>query len=124
VHDFYLPFAPGRPFDRRGLLQVDGSFEGSAFAVFATQTADGRDGVPELRFVRQTVRAANASRALAFVQTADRRIGLRGLGFEEIGPRDARELQVYARGVRGLSSQFVAPHGGLGATAIVTLSMS
>jgi hypothetical protein len=124
VHDFYLPFAPGRPFDRRGLLQVDGSFEDSAFVVFATQIADGREGVPELRFVRHTVRAANAPRALAFAQTADRRIGLRGLGFEEIGPRDARELQVYARGLRGLSSQVVARHGGLGAAALVTVVSS
>jgi hypothetical protein len=123
VHDFYLPFIPARPFDRRGLLRVDGSFDGSPFALFATQIAGSRDGVPELRFVRQTVRAANASRALAFVQTENRRIGLRSLGFEEIGPSDASELQVYARGLRRLSSHCVAPHGGLGATAVVTFAV-
>ncbi|MGA7569978.1 MAG: hypothetical protein WCA80_04140, partial [Candidatus Aquilonibacter sp.] len=53
VLDRYLPGAPLRPFDRRGLLQVDGVLAGGRLALIATQFATERAvRVREARFTR------------------------------------------------------------------------
>jgi hypothetical protein len=57
VQDRYLPTLPLRPFDRRGLLQVSGTSNGSALSIVATQFSREREGyVRELRFARNVLR--------------------------------------------------------------------
>jgi hypothetical protein len=97
VHDRYLPIAPLRPFDRRGLLQVDVELAGLRFALFATQFSTDRQlRVRELRFARENIREIDGP-AVLFVARPDKRIGFEDLGFElAMGSPDAQLC--YARG--------------------------
>ena len=96
VHDRYLPVAPLRPFDRRGLLQVDAEIGGKRFALLATQfSAERTLRVRELRFARDNVRRIDGA-AVLFVARPDERIGFEDLGFEvKMGSPDAQVC--YAR---------------------------
>lgn len=96
VHDRYLPVAPLRPFDRRGLLQVDVEVEGWRFALCASQFSTERTlRVRELRFARATIRELQGPVVL-FVARPDDRIGFEDLGFEvEMGSIDSQVC--YAR---------------------------
>ena len=72
VLDRYLPGAPLRPFDRRGLLQVDGIYEGGQLALIATQFAIERAmTLREARFARSDS-AHNRRCGTSF---CDRRLG-------------------------------------------------
>jgi hypothetical protein len=97
VHDRYLPIAPMRPFDRRGLLQVDVECEHHRFTLFASQFSQERQHrIRELRFARNAIRSV-AGAAVLFVARPDAHIGFEDLGFErEMG--DARAQVCYARG--------------------------
>jgi hypothetical protein len=67
VHDRYLPGALLRPFDRRGLLNVAGTLEGTHLSLAATQFAgERRSYVRELRVTRATLRATDGA-ALLFI---------------------------------------------------------
>ena len=97
VHDRYLPMTALRPFDRRGLLLVDGEFEGRALSLVATQLGATRDTfVREARFAREQVR--ERSHFLLFAHHHAMRTDLRGRDIVELA-RDADDaLHVYARG--------------------------
>lgn len=96
VHDRYLPIAPLRPFDRRGLLQVDCQTDGLRFTLLATQFSSERAlRVRELRFARENVRQIHGP-AVLFVSRPDARLGFEDLGFEvKMGSVDAQVC--YAR---------------------------
>ena len=102
IVDRYLPASPLRPFDRRGLLQVNGKCCDAALSVFATQLADGRaQRARELRFARTALHASEML-AIAFAALPDRRFGLQGAGFQDVTPGEAQTLGCYVRGfVRG-----------------------
>ena len=98
VLDRYLPAVPLRPFDRRGLLQVDGSVAGAHLAIVATQFSTERAArVRETRFARTVLRTIEGP-ALLFVSGVARgTISFRDLRFETIAA-EAGTL-VAARGV-------------------------
>lgn len=84
VHDLYLPAAPLRPFDRRGLLRVDARAENEPLHLFATQFASDRSNVRELRYARSALRATGSGNALFFVaRPVGGRVGFTDLGFAE-----------------------------------------
>jgi hypothetical protein len=100
VHDRYLPLSPRRPFDRRGLLQVDGAIDGMALTLVATQFSHARESlVRELRFARRVVRSLGGYALLvqSGMSPLVARIGVRDLGFLELA--DERGTAVYGRGV-------------------------
>jgi len=98
VHDLYLPFAIQRPFDRRGLLRVDGTIGGVSANIFATQFGHARAfAVPELRYARSQVRAGTG-RAIAFAQMEMPMPGLGGRGVELLAGDEDAGIYAYARG--------------------------
>ncbi len=96
VHDRYLPLAPLRPFDRRGLLEVAGDYGRKPLTLVAAQLAKDRSRIRELRFMRRELRAIEG-RVLLFVAGHDegQRIGFGDLGFFRLGGSAA--CQIYAR---------------------------
>jgi hypothetical protein len=85
VLDRYLPGAPLRPFDRRGLLQVDGFFMGANVSLVATQFSDERaTRIRELRFTRTVLRATKRSTLLFITGIAQREPGFADLGFAPV----------------------------------------
>lgn len=98
VHDLYLPFAIQRPFDRRGLLRVDGAFGDVPTALFATQLGAARAfAVPEMRYARTHLHAG-AGRAIAFAQMEIATPGLGGRGVELLAEDVDAGIYAYARG--------------------------
>jgi hypothetical protein len=82
VLDRYLPGAPLRPFDRRGLLQVDGFLMGANASLVATQFAEDRaTRIRELRFIRTVLRATKRSALLFVTGVAEGEPGFADLGF-------------------------------------------
>jgi hypothetical protein len=94
VHDRYLPLDPGRPFERRGLLQVEATHEGLSLALVATTFGDDRAArIRDLRFARSVLRSIEGA-AVAFLGNgAKAEAGLRDLGFTEVA-RDTYNLIV------------------------------
>jgi len=99
VLDRYLPSSPLRAFDRRGLLQVEGSFGGVSLALMATQFADERAvRVLEVRFARTVLRKSRGAALLFVTGVASGAIAFADLGFTTIAS-DTGTL-VAARDVR------------------------
>ena len=96
VYDRYLPIAPLRPFDRRGLLEVRGDYAGQPLVLIAVEFAKDRTRIRELRFVRRELRRITG-RALLFVagHFESARIGFRDLGFLRL--RGSEGCAIYAR---------------------------
>ena len=98
VLDRYLPGAPLRPFDRRGLLQVDGILAGGRLALIATQFATERAiRVRETRFARTTLRTIDGAALLFATGVASAAIRFHDLRFETIASEAG--TFVAARGV-------------------------
>ncbi len=98
VLDRYLPGAPLRPFDRRGLLQVDGIFAGGRLALIATQFATERAiRIREVRFARAILRTIDGAALLFATGVGSSAISFRDLRFETVAS-EAGTL-VAARGV-------------------------
>jgi hypothetical protein len=122
VHDVYLPFVAARPFDRRGLLRIDGAIGGAPVSLFATQFARERSAaIPELRFARAQIRSVPAP-ALVFARLGSARADL-AHGYEEVAREQRDALRVYARGMVTSNAATHAPREGIGAgiTATVTV---
>lgn len=85
VHDSYMPTAALRPFDRRGLLRVDATYESAPLTLVATSLRDDRaTRLRDLRFTRSVLRSIRGN-AIAFVANAARsRIGFADLAFETL----------------------------------------
>jgi hypothetical protein len=99
VLDRYLPNSPLRPFDRRGLLQVEGSLDGAGLALIATQfTAERAVRVREVRFARTVLRATGRTALLFVTGVASGAISFADLGFATIA--SAQGTLVAARDVR------------------------
>ena len=121
VHDRYLPLAlsPLRPFERRGLLHVEASWEKRPLSVIATQFAAERAlHVRELRYARTELRRIQGD-ALLFVAEPEER-GFSDLGFTPIV--QMAELACYARGFSGRPTS-VGAREALGATAVATIDV-
>lgn len=84
VHDRYLPAPPLRPFERRGLLEVNGEIDGLPLTLIATQLSSDRSRVREMRFVRTALRAIEGD-VLLFVAGFDP--GAQRYGFHDLGVR-------------------------------------
>jgi hypothetical protein len=84
VHDRYLPAPPGRPFERRGLLEVDGEAGGETLTLIATQLSNDRARVREMRFIRTSVRRIGGD-VLLFIAGFDG--AAQRYGFADVGVR-------------------------------------
>jgi hypothetical protein len=99
VLDRYLPGTPLRPFDRRGLLQVDGIVAGGRLALIATQFATERAiRVREARFTRAILRTIDGAALLFATGVASGAISFRDLQFETIASESS--TLVAARGAQ------------------------
>lgn len=98
VHDLYLPAPVLRPFDRRGLLRVDGDYAGANLHVFATQFAADRNGIRDLRFARNAVRSVTGDVLLFISDPVASRVGFTDLGLQTLIANGG--LAVCARGYR------------------------
>ncbi len=86
VHDRYLPGIALRPFDRRGILQVDGAVGHRHCSLVATQFSHERDAyIREVRFARRVVRSIDGAVA---VFVAGMTPAVRAIGFADLGIRD------------------------------------
>ncbi|HET9029618.1 MAG TPA: hypothetical protein VFN49_05525 [Candidatus Aquilonibacter sp.] len=96
VHDRYLPAPPLWPFDRRGLLEVDGDYAGARVTLVAAQLATDRSKIRELRFLREALRRTQG-RALLFVAGHEpaSRVGFTDLQFTAV--RLGGGCAIYAR---------------------------
>jgi len=99
VLDRYLPNSPLRPFDRRGLLQVEGSLDGASLALIATQfTSERTVRVREVRFARTVLRATGRTALLFVTGSGSGAMNFADLGFTTIA--SAAGAFVAARDVR------------------------
>jgi hypothetical protein len=65
VHDTYLPAAARWPFERRGLIRIDGAYGQHPLALVATQLSNDRAArIRELRALRAELRAIAGSTML------------------------------------------------------------
>lgn len=98
VHDLYLPARAARPFDRRGLLRVDATYDSRPCMLAATQFSDEREGrIRELRFARAQLRQSAAD-AIFFAHLRYRAIAFDDLGFRDVTPDARSEERIYLRG--------------------------
>lgn len=120
VHDRYLPLTPLRPFDRRGLLEVDAETHGARLTLVATQFANDRAvRVRELRYARSNLRAQGGA-ALLFVAQPDPRIGFADLGLHEV--ITAHELACYVREFKPIEAR-VETGLPFGAALVATMTL-
>jgi hypothetical protein len=85
VLDRYLPSSPMRPFDRRGLLEVEGILHGASLSLVATQFAAERAvRVREARFARTVLREISGAALLFVTGVASGAISFADLGFTTI----------------------------------------
>jgi hypothetical protein len=85
VLDRYLPSTPMRPFDRRGLLEVEGTIHGTPLALVATQFAAERAvRVREARFARTVLREISGAALLFVTGVASGAISFADLGFTTV----------------------------------------
>jgi len=98
IHDRYLPAPMLRPFERRGLLCIEGECAGGALALSAVQFSPDRARAHEVRFVREQLRRMDGD-ALFFAAAFDPRLRLQSLGFTVVAAPDGSEA--LAIGLRG-----------------------
>jgi hypothetical protein len=124
VLDVYLPFAPTRPFARRGLLRVDGELAGAPASLYAAQFAADRAGaLAELRFARAQARD-NPLPLLFFTQGDATRAGIELFDVPEIARSRQDGLRVHARGFRCENPIEHSARHGIGAPLTLTIVRS
>jgi hypothetical protein len=121
VHEFYLPAAPLRAFERRGLLRVDGRCGDGALHVFATSCATDRSGIRDLRFTRTMLRDASVP-ALLLIAMPKTAIGFGDLGMQTVDSPASGDLAIAARGFELAFVNASGPQAGLGSTLVVRAS--
>jgi hypothetical protein len=114
VHGRYLPAVPLQPFERRGLLHVDGTLDGTALTVFSTRFTESRDRVRDLRRTRSWIRASHSERIVLCITNPPAADAFRDLGFEQRADRSALDALVATRGLWIESSDMARAAGGLG----------
>ncbi|MHB8145698.1 MAG: hypothetical protein ACYDGM_00350 [Vulcanimicrobiaceae bacterium] len=115
IHDRYLPVRPLRPFERRGLLCIDGEYDGVRLALSAVHFSPERERVREVPFVDAQLRATQGD-ALVFAAALDRRLGLQSLGFTiAAAPDDSDRLAI---GLRGFAAGAATMDDGAFGTAL------
>jgi hypothetical protein len=93
IVDRYLPVSRVRPFERRGLLHVDGSIDGKPIALIATEFSEERGSrVHELRFVRTELRALEGAVLLFVSGLPSRSVGFGDLGFKKVAGERTRAI--------------------------------
>lgn len=125
VYEWYLPALRLPAFDRRGMLRVDGSFEGSPIALFATRFAPGRSRVRDLRVTRGVVRSAESARALLFITDPppERRATFGDLGFECHTNEHVADLLLATRGCSVETIVRVSGGNGIGAQLLAGVTV-
>ncbi len=95
VRDRYLPAPSSRPFERRGLLEVDGTVMDRPYTLVATAFSPDRAHVRERRFVRTVLRALTGEIALfAAGLDPNARIAFADLGFHRMQAHDGMAIFV------------------------------
>ena len=101
IHDRYLPAPLLRPFERRGLLCIEGECAGAALALSAVHFSHDRARAREVRFAQAQLRQISGD-ALLFAAALDRRLRLQPLGFTVAAAPDGGEA--LAIGLRGFAA--------------------
>ncbi len=123
VRDAYLPFAVARPFDRRGLLRVDGALAGMAVTLFTTQFSRERSvATPELRFARSQIGAVSTGATVAFAQFERTRVGLEGRGVVAAAHDASSGMYVYSRGFGATFASRREGGDGIGRSLVVEIT--
>lgn len=101
IHDRYLPATMLRPFERRGLLCIEGECGGATLALSAVQFSPDRARAHEVRFVREQLRRMDGD-GLLFAAAFDPRLRLEPLGFTVVAAPGAGDA--LAIGLRGFAA--------------------
>jgi hypothetical protein len=121
VHELFLPAAPLQPFERRGLLRVDGICNAGDVSLFAARFAPDRACVRDLRYARSAIRAARTARIVLFVTDppAAGSAAFRDLGLQAVSAGDATpDLMLAVRGFRVQSGTAAPGRNGIGAQLV------
>ncbi|MDQ2873125.1 MAG: hypothetical protein M3R35_08375 [Candidatus Eremiobacteraeota bacterium] len=122
VRDAYLPFRAAKPFDRRGLLRLEGSLGARETTLFATQFSTLREQrIPELRFARAQVRGTGASVLFAHLAPPHRRFA--DLGYVDASGAQDGDERLFVRGFRVESAVREDAPRGLGAPLRATVAI-
>ncbi|MGA8533554.1 MAG: endonuclease/exonuclease/phosphatase family protein [Candidatus Tumulicola sp.] len=125
VHDLYLPATPLAPFERRGLLRVDGRCDSTELTLFAARFAPARACVRDLRFTRSAIRASGAARIVLFLTDPP---GAGRASFGDLGLRPecadaaAADLMLAVRGCSVQSCIVARAENGIGAQLIARVT--
>jgi len=124
VRDAYLPRAPLRPLERRGLLRVATRLEDHALELVATQVAAQREQrVRDLRYLRTALRRIG-SQCLLLAVLPDSQIGVTDLGFKKLLGGPDHEA-IFSRGLDVLESSYDPyDHRGIGRPLIANLRIN
>ncbi len=98
IHDRYLPAPLLRPFERRGLLCIEGECAGANLALSAVRFSQDRARAHEVRFVREQLCRMDGD-ALFFAAALDPRLRLQSLDFTVVAAPDGSDT--LAIGLRG-----------------------
>lgn len=111
-----------RPFERRGMVEVDLKFGAHKVCVVATQIGTERDRrVREWRYLRSALRQTAGS-SLVFAAVPASRIGLTDLGFIRVGCRGVDDESIFARGFEiEEAADDAAAHRGIGRAILARL---
>jgi len=124
VRDAYLPRAPLRPLERRGLLRVATQLGENSLELVATQIADQREQrVRDLRYLRGSLRRIG-SHCLLLAVLPDSKIGVRDLGFQKLVSGADHEA-IFSRGVDVIeSTHYPYDHRGIGRPLLASVRLT
>lgn len=122
--DPYLPFHLARPLDRRALVRVDVDRGTHPLTIAATQFARTQtQRVPELRFVRKVLRAAQA-RTVFFAHLYPQYAKFGDLAFVDAMSAFEGPLRIFVRGAAVQSVEMLPAQRGISAVATARLAIA
>jgi hypothetical protein len=125
VYDSFLPAPPLQAFERRGLIRVDGHYDGNDLSLVASRFAADRSRARDLRFTRGVLRLARTPRMLLFITNppAARSDAFRDLGFFVNQSNVAADVMLAARGCSVQSCIVVGGAYGIGTKLVAGVTV-
>ena len=81
VHDRYLPMPGLNPFERRGMLEVRGEYQGKPLTFIAAALSHDKSRIREIRFLRSALRAVGGDVVLLLTGYGEKK---ERIGFTDI----------------------------------------